>query len=239
MDLNLAQKLIKYNHQDIQSVTYVVEYAQHNYEGDAVQKYINERLTGKTQLEIAAIVLETALANTINAKPSAASGKIETPKEKSSTEGSTSAAMKSIEAKGDAKKAGYKGGVEGTGTNVVQKEETVAEHHEKDADGNVIPHEVPEKEIKNEETNTEETSMESRVDRVRRMLAIQETFEKDREELKDPKSSSWRARVGIQEEQATPEQLKKRAKLDAIKKLTNSGKHKEASDAFKKEFPKF
>ena len=277
MDLNLAQKLIKYNHQDIQSVTYVVEYAQHNYEGDAVQKYINERLTGKTQREIAAIVLETALANTINAKPSAASGKIETPKEKPSTEGSTSAAMKSIEAKGDAKKAGYKGGVEGTGTNVVQKEEVtvakdmckkncgcgqtpcitygeqtqkpaaarpadkvaVAEHHEKDADGNVIPHEVPEKEIKNEETNTEETSMESRVDRVRRMLAIQETFEKDREELKDPKSSSWRARVGIQEEQATPEQLKKRAKLDAIKKLTNSGKHKEASDAFKKEFPKF
>ena len=105
MDLNLAQKLIKYNPTDVQTVTYVVEYAQHNYEGDAVQTYINERLTGKTQREIAEIVLETALANTIKAKPSAASGKIETPKEKPSTEGATSAAMKSIEAKGDAKKA--------------------------------------------------------------------------------------------------------------------------------------
>ena len=69
MDLNLAQKLIKYNPTDVQTVTYVVEYAQHNYEGDAVQTYINERLTGKTQREIAEIVLETALANTIKAKP--------------------------------------------------------------------------------------------------------------------------------------------------------------------------
>ena len=55
MDLNLAQKLIKYNPTDVQTVTYVVEYAQHNYEGDAVQTYINERLTGKTQREIAEI----------------------------------------------------------------------------------------------------------------------------------------------------------------------------------------
>ena len=68
---------------------------------------------------------------------------------------------------------------------------------------------------------------------------MQETFEKDREELKDPASASWRDRLGLQEEQATPEQLKKRAKLDSIKKLTNAGKHKEASDAFKKEFPNF
>ena len=228
MDLNLAQKLIKYNPTDVQTVTYVVEYAQHNYEGDAVQTYINERLTGKTQREIAEIVLETALANTIKAKPSAASGKIETPKEKPSTEGSTSAAMKSIEAKGDAKKAGYKGGVEGTGTNVVQKEETVAEHHEKDADGNVIEHPI----------EGEENLEETKVNKVRRLLAMQETFEKDREELKDPTSASWRERLGLQEE-ATPEQLKKRAKLQDIKKLTNAGKHKEASDAFKKEFPNF
>ena len=128
----------------------------------------------------------------------------------------------------DAKKAGYKGGVEGTGTNVVQKEETVAEHHEKDADGNVIEHPI----------EGEENLEETKVDKVRRLLAMQETFEKDREELKVPTSPNWRDRLGLQEE-ATPEQLKKRAKLQDIKKLTNAGKHKEASDAFKKEFPNF
>ena len=79
---------------------------------------------------------------------------------------------------------------------------------------------------------------ETKVDKVRRLLAMQETFEKDREELKVPTSPNWRERLGLQEE-ATPEQLKKRAKLQDIKKLTNSGKHKEASDAFKKEFPNF
>ena len=68
------------------------------------------------------ILAETALANTIKAKPSAASGKIDSIKEKPSTTGSTSPAMKSIEAKGDAKKVGFKG-VQGTGTNVVQKED--------------------------------------------------------------------------------------------------------------------
>ena len=65
------------------------------------------------------ILAETALANTI--KASAASGKIDSIKESPSTTGSTSLAMKSIEAKGDTK-VGFKG-VQGTGTNVVQKED--------------------------------------------------------------------------------------------------------------------
>ncbi|BCU96730.1 MAG: hypothetical protein CM15mV13_1770 [uncultured marine virus] len=57
---------------------------------------------------------------------------------------------------------------------------------------------------------------ETKVDKVRRLLAMQETFEKDREELKDPTSASWRERLGLQEE-ATPEQLKKRAKLKTLR----------------------
>ena len=123
MDLKLASKLIKYNPQDVQSTVYVVEYAQHNYKGDDVATYINEHLKSNAQYAIAQVILaETALANTIKAKPSAASGKIDSIKEKPSTTGSTSPAMKSIEAKGDAKKVGFKG-VQGTGTNVVQKED--------------------------------------------------------------------------------------------------------------------
>ena len=123
MDLKLASKLIKYNPQDVQSTVYVVEYAQHNFKGDDVATYINEHLKSNAQYAIAQVILaETALANTIKAKPSAASGKIDSIKEKPSTTGSTSPAMKSIEAKGDAKKVGFKG-VPGTGTNVVQKEE--------------------------------------------------------------------------------------------------------------------
>ena len=124
MDLSLASKLIKYNPQDVQSVTYTVEYAQHNYVGDALVDYLHEHLKSNAQYEIAQAILgETALADTIKNKPSDASGKISEPKEKQSTTGTTSPAMKSIEAKGDAKKVGFKGGLEGTGTNVVQKEE--------------------------------------------------------------------------------------------------------------------
>lgn len=124
MDLKLASKLIKYNPQDVQSTVYVVEYAQHNHNSaEDIANYIHEHLKSNAQYEIARTILaETALANTIKAKPSDASGKIDTIKEKPSTTGSTSPAMKSIEAKGDAKKVSFKG-VPGTGTNIVQKEE--------------------------------------------------------------------------------------------------------------------
>lgn len=125
MDLTLTSKLLKYDPSDVQAVRYTVSYAKNNFQGDAVDDYIQEHCKSRAKLEIAEIFLgETSNANTISAKSSAASGKIDKIKEKPSTEGSTSPAMKSIEAKGDAKKVGYKGGLEGTGTNVVQKEET-------------------------------------------------------------------------------------------------------------------
>ena len=125
MDLTLTSKLLKYDPSDVQAVRYTVSYAKNNFQGDAVDGYIQEHCKSRAKLEIAEIFLgETSNANTISAKSSAASGKIDKIKEKPSTEGSTSPAMKSIEAKGDAKKVGYKGGLEGTGTNVVQKEET-------------------------------------------------------------------------------------------------------------------
>ncbi len=127
MDLTLTSKLLKYSPSDVHAVRYTLSYAKNNFEGDAVQDYIQEHCKSNAQKEIAELLEQgngTSNAATINGKPSAASGKIETPKEKPSTEGSTSPAMKSIEPKGDAKKVGYKGGIEGTGTNVVQKEET-------------------------------------------------------------------------------------------------------------------
>ena len=127
MDLTLTSKLLKYSPSDVQAVRYTLSYARNNFEGDSVQDYIQEHCKSNAQKEIAELLEQgngTSNAATINGKSSAASGKIDKVKEKPSTEGSTSPAMKSIEPKGDAKKVGYKGGLEGTGTNVVQKEET-------------------------------------------------------------------------------------------------------------------
>ena len=50
--------------------------------------------------------------------------------------------------------------------------------------------------------------------------------------------SEWRQRLGMTEEK-TPEQKAKSAALAKSKELTNQGKHKEASEVFKKAFPNF
>ena len=123
MDLSLTSKLLKYSPADVHRVRYTLSYAKNNFEGDAVQDYINEHCRSTAHKEIAEL-LETSNANTIKAKSSAASGKIDQVKEKPSTEEPVNAQQKSIKAKGDAKSAGYKGGVEGTGTGVVNQEET-------------------------------------------------------------------------------------------------------------------
>ncbi len=127
MDLSLTSKLLKYSPADVHRVRYTLSYAKNNFEGDAVQDYINEHCRSTAHKEIAELLEQgngTSNAATINGKPSAASGKIDQVKEKPSTEEPVNAQQKSIKAKGDAKSAGYKGGVEGTGTGVVNQEET-------------------------------------------------------------------------------------------------------------------
>ena len=88
----------------------------------------------------------------------------------------------------------------------------------------------------------EETMTESRVDKVRRLALAQETFEHDIAQARNPDADSWRERLAYSKyiaEQPTPEQLKKREVLKQTKDLTNKGKHKEASELFKKNFPNF
>ena len=119
MDLKLAGRLLKYNPADVTRATYVVEYAERNYSTvEAQQMYIDASLKETIACkEIAGILREkTALAATIDTKPSAASGKIDTIKEPKTTEGPVNANQNSIKAKGDAKKAaGFSGGVKNTG----------------------------------------------------------------------------------------------------------------------------
>ena len=80
----------------------------------------------------------------------------------------------------------------------------------------------------------EEQKMDSKVNRIRKMLAIQETIDHERS------SATWRDRLGWDlEEEKTASQKEKSAALEKTKALTNSGKHKEASDLFKKHFPNF
>ena len=88
----------------------------------------------------------------------------------------------------------------------------------------------------------EEQMHESRVDKVRRLALAQETFEHDIAQARNPDADSWRERLAYSKyiaEQPTPEQLKKREVLKQTKELTNKGKHKEASELFKKNFPNF
>jgi len=84
----------------------------------------------------------------------------------------------------------------------------------------------------------EQNSMESRTDRIRRILAMQETVDHDKTTLRNPEGISWRDRLGMQEEK-TPEQKAKSDALAKSKELTKQGKHKEASEVFKKAFPNF
>ena len=88
----------------------------------------------------------------------------------------------------------------------------------------------------------EEQMHESKVDKVRRLALAQETFEHDIAQARNPDADSWRERLAYSKyiaEQPTPEQLKKREVLKQTKDLTNKGKHKEASELFKKNFPNF
>jgi len=104
MDINLSAKLLKYTPSEVQTVTYVVEYATHNSEDlREAHEYIEEQLKTSRLIEIADIILESKNMATINAKPSGASGKIDTIKEKPSTEGPVTAAQRSISGKKVAK----------------------------------------------------------------------------------------------------------------------------------------
>ena len=84
---------------------------------------------------------------------------------------------------------------------------------------------------------------ESRTDKVRRLMQMQqETYDHDNAQARIPDAASWRDRLAYNKqimEEPTPEQLKKRAVLKQTKDLTNKGKHKEASELFKKNFPNF
>ena len=100
MDINLASKLVAFPPEDVQRVTYVVDYAQHNFTGDAINGYIKEHLESDRLIGIADVILENRNMATIKAKPSDASGKIDTVKEKGSTEGPVTATQKSVSAKG-------------------------------------------------------------------------------------------------------------------------------------------
>ena len=82
MDINLASKLVAFPPEDVQRVTYVVDYAQHNFSGDAIHGYIKEHLESDRLIGIADVILENRNMATIKAKPSDASGKIDTVKEK-------------------------------------------------------------------------------------------------------------------------------------------------------------
>lgn len=104
MDINLSAKLLKYTPSEVQTVTYVVEYATHNSEDlREAHEYIEEQLKTSRLIEIADIILESKNMATINAKPSGASGKIDTIKEKPSTEGPVTAAQRSVSGKKVAK----------------------------------------------------------------------------------------------------------------------------------------
>ena len=83
MDLKTATKLLKYSPSDVQRVRYVVEYANHN--TDNPSEYIDVHTHSTAQKEIAQILVETANAATLNMKPSDASPKIDTVKEKETT----------------------------------------------------------------------------------------------------------------------------------------------------------
>ena len=136
MDLKLAGRLLKYNPADVTRATYVVEYAERNYSTvEAQQMYIDASLKETIACkEIAGILREkTALAATIDTKPSAASGKIDTIKEPKTTEGPVNANQNSIKAKGDAKKAaGFSGGVKNTGLVDTKEEVEVLDEEEYD-----------------------------------------------------------------------------------------------------------
>ena len=100
MDLNYAAKLLKYSPKDVQRVTYVVEFAEHNMEDvQEVHAYIESKLESDRLIEIADIILENKNMATIKAKPSAASGKIDSVKEKQTTEGPVTATQRTISAK--------------------------------------------------------------------------------------------------------------------------------------------
>ena len=100
MDLNYAAKLLKYSPKDVQRVTYVVEFAEHNMEDvQEVHAYIESKLESDRLIEIADIILENKNMATIKAKPSAASGKIDSVKEKQTTEGPVTANQRTVSAK--------------------------------------------------------------------------------------------------------------------------------------------
>jgi urocanate hydratase len=84
----------------------------------------------------------------------------------------------------------------------------------------------------------EQNSMESRTDRIRRILQMQETIEHDQVRGYNPDGMTWRDRLNMIEEK-TPEQKAKSDALAKSKELTKQGKHKEASEVFKKAFPNF
>ena len=74
------------------------------------------------------------------------------------------------------------------------------------------------------------------------MKLQQETLEHDRAHAKDASAAGWRERLAYTKfvmEEPSAEQLKKREVLKQTKELTNKGKHKEASEMFKKHFPNF
>jgi len=100
MDPIYAAKLLKYSPAELQSVTYVVEYASHNCEDvKEIHEYIESKLKTDRLIEIADIILENKNMATIKAKPSAASGKIDSVKEKQTTEGPVTATQRSISTK--------------------------------------------------------------------------------------------------------------------------------------------
>ena len=97
MDLKTATKLLKYSPSDVQRVRYVVEYANHN--TDNPSEYIDLHTHSTAQKEIAEIFVETANAATLNMKPSDASPKIDTVKEKETTVDPQCENQKTIKAK--------------------------------------------------------------------------------------------------------------------------------------------
>ena len=107
MDLKITSKLLKYSPADVQSVTYVVEYAEHNYTGEARDAYLEKRLVTPTEKAIAEVIIEGKAGLWAN-----------------------------IHAKRERGEAPAK-----KGDKDYPKTLNV-EHHEKDADGKVIEHEV-------------------------------------------------------------------------------------------------
>ena len=97
MDLKTATKLLKYSPSDVQRVRYVVEYANHN--TDNPSEYIDVHTHSTAQKEIAQIFVVTANAATLNMKPSDASPKIDTVKEKETTVDPQCENQKTIKAK--------------------------------------------------------------------------------------------------------------------------------------------